>query len=110
MTADDATRDTTHAHDQDAAASEPWVWAWESPGGGKSRFSTQVADDVQDDVRATVAALQRILGPHVSLSAFTTEALRMAVAAAQEEWNEGKPFDAASGVVLPRGRRLGEAP
>ena len=73
----------------------------------KVRFSTQVDEAVQDDVRATVAALQRLVGPHLTLGAFTTEALRAAVQAAQDEHNDGKPFQVAH-VNLPRGRRLGE--
>lgn len=89
------------------AASDSGTAEPPAEGSRKVRFSTQVDEAVQDDVRATVAALQRLVGPQITLGAFTTEALRAAVQAAQDEHNEGKPFQVAH-VSLPRGRRLGE--
>ncbi|MGL5862626.1 MAG: hypothetical protein ACRCY9_15340 [Phycicoccus sp.] len=58
----------------------------------KVSFSTQVDADVAVAVRATVLALQRIVGPTVSLSSFTTDALAAAVRDAQDRYNNGRPF------------------
>jgi hypothetical protein len=72
----------------------------------RQRYATHVDVDVQDSVRATVAALQRLVGPHVTLGSFTTEALAEHVRRAEREHNDGNAFEAGTGVQLRPGARI----
>ncbi|WP_340541024.1 hypothetical protein [Nocardioides sp. GXZ039] len=70
------------------------------------RFGTQVDAEVLESARATVLALQRLLGPRVSLASFTTDALAEHVRRAEREYNDGQPFG-SDGARLPTGPRIG---
>lgn len=71
----------------------------------KVKFSTQVDAEVAAAVRSTVAALQRIISPTVSLSGFVTDALAAAVHDAQARHNKGRPFGPVD-HKLPTGPRI----
>lgn len=71
----------------------------------RNPFATQVDEEVVERVRATVAGLQRLLGPTVTLSSFVTEALVEHIRRAERKHNNGDPFTTTDDPLL-RGRRL----
>jgi hypothetical protein len=72
----------------------------------RERFSTQVARDIQDRVRAAVRGVAREAGGDYSLAQLTEEALAVYVEQLEADYNAGQPFPATD--RLRRGRRVGD--
>lgn len=70
----------------------------------RTRFSTQIASDLGDRVRAAIVGLGK-RGVQISLAEATESALEAWVRHIEEDYNDGKPFTPAA-EDLRRGQRV----
>lgn len=67
----------------------------------RQRFSTQVSEDVQARVRATVRGMTTAFSPDYSLAAFTEEALNAYCGRLEAKYNNKTPWPSSSRPLRP---------
>lgn len=73
--------------------------------GRRTKFSTQVAEAIQDRTRAAVTGVSAATGTEYSLAALTEDALEQFCRHLEEVYNNGTPWPTRSPRLRP-GRRV----
>jgi hypothetical protein len=74
--------------------------------GRRARYSTQVAEAIQDRVRATVTGVSAATGSEYTLAAFTEDALEQFCRHLEQVYNDGSPWPTKAPRLRP-GRKVG---